>query len=261
MNHPVTHWNDIEIDYDKVLNGDPSNVALLATAVGTLPRGAADILDLGAGTGRLTALCRAARPDARLVGVDPAPTMVDAARLKFAGDAAVSFEIGTAQDLGQFPEGSFDVVITSFVLHHLELPEYPVVARQILRVLKPGGCFINADQFCRVMGPAGTAERAQDILELLTDKAKYYLRHASFERALLQIDLLPRFLRDDGEILTTADHWREVLTEAGAGAVHVIAVPPVELYNQVIVAVKAGGDQDPDHAPGIGADTYRVAPA
>jgi SAM-dependent methyltransferase len=261
MSHPPTHWNDIEIDYDKVLNGDPSNVALLTTAVGTLPSGATDVLDIGSGTGRLTAMCRDARPGARIVGVDPAPTMVEAARLKFADDPAVSFEAGVAQDLGQFPENSFDAVITSFVLHHLELPEYPVVAREILRVLRPGGCFINADQFCRVMGPAGTEERARDILELLTDKAKYYLRYASFERALLQIDLLPRFLRDDGEILTTAEHWRDVLVTAGAGAVDIIAVPPVELYNRVIVAVKAGGDGEPGHAPRIGATTDRVAPA
>jgi ubiquinone/menaquinone biosynthesis C-methylase UbiE len=237
---PVTHWDDIDIDYDQVLNSDPSNVALLTTAVELLPGAASDVLDIGSGTGRLTAMCRAALPDARLVGIDPAASMLAVARSKFFEDQNVSFEPGVVQDLSQFGDESFDAVITSFVLHHLDLGGYPVAAGEIHRVLRPGGRFINADQFCRVMGPAGSVDRAMDILELLTEKAKYYLREASFERMLLQVDLLPRFMREQGEILTTGDHWREILLSAGFGSVDIFATHPVELYNQVILAVKPG---------------------
>lgn len=238
MPNLTTHWSDIDIDYDKVLNSDPSNVALLTAAVNMVPYATSDILDIGSGTGRLTAMCRAAAPGARIVGIDPASPMIEAARSKFSADESISFEAGVVEDLGQFREGSFDVAITSFVLHHLNLNVYPVAASEIFRVLRPGGRFINADQFCRVMGPAGSAERAMDILELLTQKAKYYLSNASFERMLLQVDLLPRFMREDGEILTTSDYWREILVAAGFGSVEIVAVPPIELYNQVIMAVK-----------------------
>jgi SAM-dependent methyltransferase len=235
-----THWNDVDIDYDKVLNTDSSNVALLSEAIRQLPADVRAVLDVGSGTGRLTAMCRAARPTATIFGIDPAPTMIAQARSKFADDPGVFFETGMIQDLSRFPDDSFDVIITSFALHHLELDTYPVAAREVLRVLRPGGRFINADQFCRVMGPAGTAQRAMDVLELLTDKAKYYLRHASFERMLLQIDLLPRFLREDGEILTTPEFWRDSLLRAGFARVEIVATAPPELCNRVIVADKQG---------------------
>ncbi|KOG90791.1 class I SAM-dependent methyltransferase [Streptomyces varsoviensis] len=239
MASDTTHWNDIEIDYDKVLRTDASNVALLSAAVAQLPAGAGDILDIGSGTGRLTSLCREALPGARIVGVDPAPAMVEEAVAKFADDPLASFQSGVAEDLSAFPDESFDVAISSFALHHLELDTYPKAAAELRRVLRPGGVFINADQFCRVMGPAGSGPRATDVLELLTDKAKYYLREASFERMLLQLDLLPRFLREDGEILTTPEFWRDHLLEAGFDEAEIVATEPVELYNRVIVARRA----------------------
>jgi SAM-dependent methyltransferase len=235
-----THWNDVGIDYDKVLGTDRSNVELLGTAVGLLPPGANDLLDIGSGTGRLTAMCREALPEARIVGIDPAPTMVEAAKLKFAEDPLTSFTAGVVEDLSLFGDNSFDVAITSFALHHLELDTYAVAARELFRVLRPGGRFINADQFCRVMGPAGSLDRALDVLDLLTAKARYYLLNASFERMLLQVDLLPRFMREDGEILTTPEYWTDALSAAGFARTEIVATEPVELYNRVIVADKAG---------------------
>jgi len=234
----TTHWNDHAIDYDKVLNTDKSNVDLLATAIGLLPRDATDLLDVGSGTGRLTAMVRAALPTTRIVGVDPAPSMVEQANTKFADDPNTSFTAGVVEDLSEFPDGSFDVVVSSFALHHLELDTYKVAAAELFRVLRPGGRFVNADQFCRVMGPAGSQERAADVLDLLTAKAKYYQEHASFERMLLQVDLLPRFMREDGEILTTPEFWTDALDAAGFRRTEIVATPPVELYNRVIVADK-----------------------
>jgi cysteine synthase len=55
-----------------------------------------------------------------------------------------------------------------------------LAAAELFRVLRPGGRFINADQFCRVMGPAGSPERASDGLDLLTAKARYYLGERQF---------------------------------------------------------------------------------
>jgi ubiquinone/menaquinone biosynthesis C-methylase UbiE len=234
----TTHWNDHAIDYDKVLNTDKSNVDLLAAAVGRLPKGATDLLDVGSGTGRLTAMCRAALPNVRIVGVDPAPSMVEQATEKFAADGNATFTDGVVEDLSQFPDGSFDVVISSFALHHLELDTYKPAAEELFRVLRPGGRFINADQFCRVMGPAGSPARAADVLDLLTSKARYYLEQASFERMLLQVDLLPRFMREDGEILTTPEFWTDALDAAGFSRTEIIATAPVELYNRVVVADK-----------------------
>lgn len=234
----TTHWNDHAIDYDRVLNTDLSNVELLSTAVRLLPPDAKDLLDIGSGTGRLTAMCREALPHTRIVGVDPAPSMVEQATVKFAADPRTTFTGGVVEDLSAFPDASFDVVISSFALHHLELDTYKTAAAELFRVLRPGGRFVNADQFCRVMGPAGSPARAADVLDLLTAKARYYLEQASFERMLLQVDLLPRFMREDGEILTTPEYWTDALDEAGFSRTEIIVTDPVELYNRVIVADK-----------------------
>jgi hypothetical protein len=56
---------------------------------------------------------------------------------------------------------------------------------------------------------------------------------------LSQVDLLPRFMREDGEIHTTPEFRTNALTEAGFAETSIIATAPAELYNRVIVATKA----------------------
>jgi ubiquinone/menaquinone biosynthesis C-methylase UbiE len=238
LQETATHWDGFSTGYDQVIDSDPSNRALLGAAVGLIPPGTTRLLDLGCGTGRLTALCRAAAPGAHIACVDPAPNMVEESREKFAADPDMSFTVAAAEDLSAFESGSYDVVISSFALHHIEVARLPRAAAEIYRVLKHGGRFINADQFCRVMGAPGSPERVLDVFELLTAKARYYMMHASLERMLLQLDLLPRFIREDGEILTTTDVWWDVLEEAGFESVSIVPTAPVELYNRVVSAVK-----------------------
>ncbi|MCT9933576.1 methyltransferase domain-containing protein [Planotetraspora sp. A-T 1434] len=235
-----THWNELNTDYDVVLATDPSNRALLAGVLDLLPRDAQSLLDLGSGTGRLTAMCREVLPEAEFVGLDPAPNMVADARVKFAGDPKTRFVEGVAEDLSQFADESFDVIISSFALHHLSHDDKRVSAAEAFRVLKPGGRFINADQYCRVMGEPGDRDRVLDVFELLTAKARYYLLHASLERMLLQLDLLPLFIREDGEILATAEFWVEALSDAGFADPRIVATEPVELFNRVVWATKPG---------------------
>src|SRR3954466_16356117 len=61
-----------------------------AVVLELVPRSARRIPDLGAGDGRLLALLKLDRPDARGVATDLSPTMLDAARARFAGDATGS---------------------------------------------------------------------------------------------------------------------------------------------------------------------------
>src|SRR5512132_2569273 len=67
----------------------PYRAAGEAVVMELVPRSVRWILDLGAGDGRLLALLRLDRPDARGVATDLSPTMLDAARARFAGDAMV----------------------------------------------------------------------------------------------------------------------------------------------------------------------------
>lgn len=91
-------------------------------------------LDVGCGTGSLTAACLAADV-AHVDAVDPSPALAAVARDRFAG-APVEVLVGDAEDLAGLP-GPYDVVVSSLVLNFT--PD-PVAALAAMRgVLGPGG--------------------------------------------------------------------------------------------------------------------------
>lgn len=104
------------------------------------------VLDVGCGTGTLAILAgRRVGPTGAVYGVDASPEMVArAARKARRADVPVRFEVGAAQAL-PFPDGQFDVVLTTLMLHHLPRPGRQQLAREIGRVLKPGGRVLAVD--------------------------------------------------------------------------------------------------------------------
>lgn len=111
---------------DNVLVGDP-----------------ADVLDLGCGTGTLAIALANAPGSARVAGIDGDPEILDIARAKD-GAKAVAFHQGLADAL-PFADASFDRVVTSLLLHHLEPPVKRAALAEVRRVLKPGGRLHVAD--------------------------------------------------------------------------------------------------------------------
>lgn len=100
---------------------------------------ARDILDLGCGTGTLTTTIKRAAPNARVTGVDIDPRVLELAR-KNVAKAGVDVRLVAASvtDL-PFPDHTFDRVLSSLVLHHLDTDEKRAALAGALRVLRPGG--------------------------------------------------------------------------------------------------------------------------
>src|SRR6478735_191013 len=71
----------------------------------------ARVLDLGAGTGLLAALVRAAYPDTMLHLVDVAPAMLDQARLRFADQRRIEFTV--ADYAGAPLGGPYDLIVSA----------------------------------------------------------------------------------------------------------------------------------------------------
>ena len=95
-----------------------------------LPRDARQVLDLGAGTGKLTA--RLVQRGLDVVAVDPIPDMLEVLRAALPDTRAL---LGTAEDI-PLPDNSVDTVLVAQAWHWVD-PERAIP--EVARVLRPGG--------------------------------------------------------------------------------------------------------------------------
>jgi SAM-dependent methyltransferase len=92
-------------------------------------------LDVGCGAGAVS--MRAARAGADVTGVDLSEVMVETARRRAADEGlGIAYEVGDAENL-PVPDASFDVVSSSVGL--IFAPDHEAVARELARVVRPGG--------------------------------------------------------------------------------------------------------------------------
>lgn len=115
---------------------------LIATAA--LQKGE-QVLDLGCGTGTLSLMLKQRHPETTVVGLDADSEVLARARKKLASaHLEVTLAQGRATDL-PYPDTSFDCVVSSLLFHHLNEEQTRRTAREVIRVLRPGGRFLVAD--------------------------------------------------------------------------------------------------------------------
>ena len=103
------------------------------------------VLDVGSGTGTLAVTIKQTYPTAEVVGLDGDPQILEIARGK-ARDLGegIRFDQGMSFDL-PYPNESFDFALTTVMLHHLSRDDKQVTAREMYRILRPGGRLLGAD--------------------------------------------------------------------------------------------------------------------
>lgn len=92
-------------------------------------------LDVGCGTGALTAAILDIADPAETVGIDPSEGFVQRARTQLS-DPRAGFEIGDAMAL-DFPDGRFDAAVSGLVLNFV--PEPATAVAELVRVTRPSG--------------------------------------------------------------------------------------------------------------------------
>jgi ubiquinone/menaquinone biosynthesis C-methylase UbiE len=104
------------------------------------------VLDVGCGTGTLTIAAKArAGANGEVHGIDAAPEMIEVARRKATEQGTdIDFRVGLIEDI-PLPDDEFDLVLSSFMLHHLPSELKRSGLTEIQRVLKPGGRFLAVD--------------------------------------------------------------------------------------------------------------------
>src|SRR6266700_3667526 len=112
------------------------------------------VLDVGCGTGTLAMeVARCVGRAGRVAGVDPGTEQIARARAKAARrNVPIDFQIGVIEQLA-FPDQSFDVVLSTLMMHHLPTNLKRQGLSEIARVLKPGGAPVH----CRFQAQAGTS--------------------------------------------------------------------------------------------------------
>ncbi len=103
------------------------------------------VLDIGCGTGTLALMIKKRHADAEVIGLDGDPGVLAIARKKA---AKLGVEIGLDCGMGfalPYPDGFFDRVVSSLMLHHLTRDNKKRALAEARRVLRPGGQLHIAD--------------------------------------------------------------------------------------------------------------------
>ncbi|HEX5826206.1 MAG TPA: class I SAM-dependent methyltransferase [Candidatus Limnocylindrales bacterium] len=126
---------DVAADaYDAFMGAWSRGLSAAFADFAAIERSAADrVLDVGCGTGALTAELVARVGAARVAGVDPSGSFVAAMRTRFPD---VDVREGSAEALPH-PDGAFDRVLAQLVVHFMTDPVAGI--REMARVAAPGG--------------------------------------------------------------------------------------------------------------------------
>jgi demethylmenaquinone methyltransferase/2-methoxy-6-polyprenyl-1,4-benzoquinol methylase/phosphoethanolamine N-methyltransferase len=134
-----------------------------------------DVLDVGCGTGEIAMRAKVRTgPTGSVAGIDPAAEMIAMARQKAArAGLEIDYRVAAAEAL-PFADATFDVAVSSLMMHHLPEDLKPRALAEIGRVLNPGGHLVVVD-FQRPSSRLGRlapvwllhrSENAEGLLEL-----------------------------------------------------------------------------------------------
>jgi len=142
----VNLWSSAEhaLEYLKRADTIPHRTEGEAALLECLPATVSRALDVGSGAGRLLGLVQLARPSAHAVALDFSEVMLGQLRERFDKCARVQI-VEHDLDRPLPPLGTFDVVVSSFAIHHLVHSRKRTLYEEIFKALASGGTFCNLE--------------------------------------------------------------------------------------------------------------------
>ncbi|NIT36119.1 MAG: methyltransferase domain-containing protein [candidate division Zixibacteria bacterium] len=166
------------------------------------------VLDLGCGTGALTLM--AARRGAHVKGIDVNPQMLEVGRERFQKEGLTEYvelaEMGVAE-LEAERSASYDVVTSGLCLSELSADELSYTLREVVRILRPGGLLLVADE----ARPRNILKR---VLNGLLRFPLVVITYVITQTTTRSVEDLPGKLRDAGFIVERVrSSWMENFVE------------------------------------------------
>lgn len=179
----------------------PDMESFYGAVTDVLPEESEKVIELGCGTGILTARIRGTHPDTAIICIDSSEAMLAVARQKTELSGVTLTQIDIREP---WPEGPYDAVVSTFCLLALEPDDQRAVLKKAYDVLHPGGVCITG---CLVRPPTAEEE-------------KYHL--ACWETFMQDAGLDPDEIRrqrlsweEARAKIPTPDGFREMLVKAG----------------------------------------------
>ncbi len=110
-----------------------------------LPPAPRRVLDLGTGDGELVARIRALHPDVEALAADFSAEMLGRARARLGGEPGMRVVEHDLEEPLPDAWGTFDVVVSSFAIHHVGHDRKRALYREVYERLEPGGRFSNLE--------------------------------------------------------------------------------------------------------------------
>src|SRR3989338_763955 len=206
----------ISADYELVMRGIPHLSAIDEQVINAIraytPAAHLNVLEIGCGSGRATTKFLSSRPNIKLVAIDNEPEMLAQAEQSLHNEIKQNkLELVQSDALAYLKsvgDGYFDIVASVMALHNFERSYRSRVLREIHRILKPGGLFVNGDKyppddptefyrilplhltpFFDVLGPAGRPDLLKEVvLHELADLAPdRVMKEGEFMQQALEI--------------------------------------------------------------------------
>jgi SAM-dependent methyltransferase len=190
------------------------------------------VLDVGSGTGALTAAVAEVAPSSRILGIDPAASYVALAQSQ-QGGTRIRFEVGDAQQM-RFPAAMFDRTLSLLVVNFI--PDARKALGEMKRVTKPRGT---------VAAAVWDYGEGMEMLRAFWDEAVWLVpasaakdernmplcrrgELAALWRELGLLDVVEEGLTVETRFASFDDFWTPFLEKQGPAGAYVASLAPAE---------------------------------
>jgi GT2 family glycosyltransferase/SAM-dependent methyltransferase/glycosyltransferase involved in cell wall biosynthesis len=129
------------------------------------------VLDLGSGEGYGSAIL--AETAAHVIGLDVDDRAIEHSRLNYVGEGNLGFRVGSATDLSEFADGSFDAVVAFEVIEHVR--DHDRMVAELGRVLVADGVLILSTPERRTYSELPGYENPFHVRELTLEELRALL--------------------------------------------------------------------------------------